>query len=49
MPNFPIKNIPIFDPAANYKNPAIVRLYFWTNGKNADRVVSIKDFKFLKE
>lgn len=43
---FPEKLIPFADVSANYKSPATVRLYFWTKTKKADRIISIKDFKF---
>lgn len=45
---FDEKSIPLQDAGANYKTPTTVRLYFWNKNKGADRVVSIKDFKFSK-
>ena len=43
---FPQQNLPLLDAAASYNRPATVRFYFWTNGRNAARAISIKDFKF---
>lgn len=42
----PAKTVPLFDATANYKTPATIRLYFWSEGRAYDKTVSLKDLVF---
>jgi hypothetical protein len=43
---YPLKTVPIFDAASNWKAPKTMRLYFWTSGSNYSRSVDLSDMRY---